>query len=1018
MPQATDAVWIDVLPSMEKFGPTLAKGANAQSSAVGASSGKAFGKAMLAGTAVVAGGAVLAAKALYNIGSTFDDVTDTIRVGTGATGKALDALTDSAKNVGKQVPADFKDVGTAIADVNTRLGLTGKPLENITAQFLELSRITGTDVASNIENVSRVFGDWGVKAKDQSASLDYLFKVSQSTGIGIDDLSQKVVQFGAPMRQFGFSFEESAALMGKWAKEGVNTETVMGGLRAGLGKLSKAGKDPEKAFASLTKRIKNAGSVGDANAIAIETFGQRAGPDLAAAVREGRFDLDDLLDSLKGSKETIKGAGKDTMDFSEKWAIFKNKILVGLEPLASRVFAAVGDGMDWVSKVGVPAIKGFADEFSHLKDLLSGAASGGMVKSLQGIASAALDLGRELLPTLRDIGERIMGVLVPAFKDISNIVLRDFLPAFRDAMPVIKPVAEFILKVVGGAIVGVIKGAVQTIKGLLNVITGVFKLIKAVVTGDWSAAWKAVKQILRGALDAVVGAIKVWFNFGILGIFKQGAKFLLKSWRGLWEGIKGLGKKAWDGLRSMFGKALGGIQKVVVGAIKGYLRLWINLFKGLRDLASVGWKVLRSAFGGAIAAIRTVFVQGMKKIKDAFTGAWTSLKNTGTRIVGLVRDTIPKAFAKGRDLIGKAWDGIKNLAKAPVNFVINTVYNNGIRAAFNKIADFLGSSTRLPYASAVGGGSSSYRPPSGGGVQAYGGASRLPKRLIGESAGGPIDWIKGLAKKPVSWVKDKFGGMVNGLIGKVGSSPFAQMAGGVIRRVAGMASDWLGSKLAAKKAAQKAARGAALGAPGPGGRVLPAGSYRIGMPYMGYPGHYGADYPAATGTPVYSPWPGRVTATYDLPGSNPYNNTPYRSYGRVVKITHDNGLSTLYAHLSSRIGSTGRIGAGTMIGRVGSNGNSTGPHLHFEARRGGIINPANLGLFDNGGLLKQGMLAYHAAKKPDKVLTDAQFRDMHTLAQAAQRGRGGDGAKFYVTTSDPLLAAHETARLTAWAGRV
>jgi phage-related minor tail protein len=206
MPVANDAVWLDVLPSMDKFGPALTKGAASEADKAGRTSGGRFGKGMLAGIAVVAGGAALATKALYNIGATFDTMSDTIRTGTGATGKALDALNASAKNVGKTTTASFEDIGTAVADVNTRLGLTGKPLEKMSTQFLELSRITGTDVAANIENVSRVFGDWGVEADKQSESLDYLFKVSQSTGIGIDSLSQKVVQFGAPMRQFGFSF--------------------------------------------------------------------------------------------------------------------------------------------------------------------------------------------------------------------------------------------------------------------------------------------------------------------------------------------------------------------------------------------------------------------------------------------------------------------------------------------------------------------------------------------------------------------------------------------------------------------------------------------------------------------------------------------------------------------------------------------------------------------------------------------------------------------------------------------
>jgi len=70
-----------------------------------------------------------------------------IRVGSGATGEDLEALKSDFDAVFGTIPAGAGEVGTAIADLNTRLGLTGKPLQNMATRFLELSRITGTDVA-------------------------------------------------------------------------------------------------------------------------------------------------------------------------------------------------------------------------------------------------------------------------------------------------------------------------------------------------------------------------------------------------------------------------------------------------------------------------------------------------------------------------------------------------------------------------------------------------------------------------------------------------------------------------------------------------------------------------------------------------------------------------------------------------------------------------------------------------------------------------------------------------------
>lgn len=67
------------------------------------------------------------------------------------------------------------------------------------------------------------------------------------------------------------------------------------------------------------------------------------------------------------------------------------------------------------------------------------------------------------------------------------------------------------------------------------------------------------------------------------------------------------------------------------------------------------------------------------------------------------------------------------------------------------------------------------------------------------------------------------------------------------------------------------------------------------------------------------------------------------SYGNLVVISHGNGIQTYYAHCSSLLVSAGQsVSQGQVIARVGSTGNSTGPHLHFEIRKNGTtLNPQN-----------------------------------------------------------------------------
>lgn len=83
--------------------------------------------------------------------------------------------------------------------------------------------------------------------------------------------------------------------------------------------------------------------------------------------------------------------------------------------------------------------------------------------------------------------------------------------------------------------------------------------------------------------------------------------------------------------------------------------------------------------------------------------------------------------------------------------------------------------------------------------------------------------------------------------------------------------------------------------------------------------HYGVDYVAKAGTPIRAAASGKVVFAGVRGG-----------YGKVVEIAHEGGLKTLYAHMQSihtRLGAY--VKSGTIIGRVGSTGMSTGPHLHF-----------------------------------------------------------------------------------------
>jgi len=90
-------------------------------------------------------------------------------------------------------------------------------------------------------------------------------------------------------------------------------------------------------------------------------------------------------------------------------------------------------------------------------------------------------------------------------------------------------------------------------------------------------------------------------------------------------------------------------------------------------------------------------------------------------------------------------------------------------------------------------------------------------------------------------------------------------------------------------------------------------------------GHTGMDFAASPGTPILAALEGVVLGT-----GNTDTTCPNASFGKWVFIKHGNGLSTLYAHLSTISVSSGQqVGTGDVVGYSGSTGYATGPHLHF-----------------------------------------------------------------------------------------
>lgn len=248
----------------------------------------------------------------------FDDGYDNIIAKTGATGDALEELEGVYSNVTQSVITDFGDAGNAIGELNTKFGVTGDELETLTEQFIKFADLNDTDVVTAIDSAQSALTAWGLSAEDAGDYLDMLNDVSQRTGASVDTLSDQLSTNVATLKDMGFNISDAAEFLGNLDTAGIDSTTVMTGLKKALTNAADEGKSTKEALQELQESMANADSDTEALSEAIDLFGSKSGPAIADACKEGRISFEELGTSMDDYKGNVENTYEATQDGADK----------------------------------------------------------------------------------------------------------------------------------------------------------------------------------------------------------------------------------------------------------------------------------------------------------------------------------------------------------------------------------------------------------------------------------------------------------------------------------------------------------------------------------------------------------------------------------------------------------------------------------------------------------------------------------------------------------------------------
>lgn len=656
--------------AFSNFGGSIQNGLSSAGQALSNIGGKfeSAGKQMTNSGKAMSIGITAPLTALYKASdSAFKEVDagmDVVVQKTGATGKALEGLQDVMKNVATSIPTDFATAGEAVGEVNTRFGLTGDALEDLSGKFVKFAKLNGTQVSASVDKTQQILSAFGLEAQDAGAMLDTLNKVGQDTGVNLDSLMSSMVQNSAAFKEMGFGAADTAKFLGELEVSGADSTSVMAGLKKSLQNAAKEGKPMSEALAEVQDSLKNAESDTEATQIAMELFGNKAGPAIAKAVREGKLSFDELGASLTECQGNLETTFANTESSSDRMTVAMNRMKESSSILSEDVGNVLAPHMEHLAEIVDNLAKRFEELDPDTQNLivtigLIAAAIGPLLLALGSISSAIGGL----------IGANGLGGLLTMLGGLSApvlIIIGVLTLLVGVFMTLWNTNEDFRNRIIE------IWTEIQTIFG--DFFTELFEQFAewGLTTENLKALWETFCNFLAPIITVAFEVIKEVIRFGldfILGLIKIFHGLFTGDWDEVWEGAKQILDAAITLLKNLFG---GLVTKLIEKAIELKDKIG-EKFTELKEKASEKVNELKEKVREKFFdMVQTVwdkiifFVLDMKEkfeelkqgIADKIDGVKQGIEDGFNAAIEFVTGLIDDAYSWGSDLVSNIADGI------------------------------------------------------------------------------------------------------------------------------------------------------------------------------------------------------------------------------------------------------------------------------------------------------------------------------------------------------------------------
>ena len=715
------AVWVDVLPSMKNFGGDLVRQVSESAGKAGDKAGDEMGERTKSGFSahvgkIAAVGAVVGTALIGALSASMDASSANAKLAA-----QLGLTPPEAQRYGKLAGDLYSQAyGESLTQVNDALGAvrtnisgmataSDADLQSVTKTVLDLSSGLGLDLTESTRAVGTMMRTG--MAPDAKSAMDIIVAGMQNGVNASGDLLDTFNEYSTQFRKLGLDGATATGILQQGLKGGARDADLVA--------------DAMKEFSIRSVDGSKASAAGF-QALGLDA--QKMTSQIAQGGPAASAGLDMVLDRLRGMKDPVAQSQAAVALFGTQ-AEDLGAALLTIDP------SSAVDGLGQVA--------GASDRFGA---------------TLNDTTASRIESFKRGLQT--NVTDFVGNVLIPGLSTAADFVSTVFGPVWSAVGPVIAPIAPYLVAtgaglgavVLAGKGLGAVKSGLtdarDMVVGVKDAITGTPEKVRQL-----GSAWDTVKSGASTAGSALSTAggwiadtgrksLDAAKNLGSLALDygRAGVAAMISGGRqvgaAVATGVVTAATWAWSAAQAALNFVMSlspmtwliiGIVALVAAVIYAYNNFaWFRegvaaAWSGIQVAASWAWGILQTIFGAIVAGTQAVgsffvwlwqsaVVPAWSGIQAAASFAWNSIIRpafdglmSGVRAVG-------DAFGWAVDRIRDVWARIQDIVRPPIEFVVNTVYNGGIRPAWNFIADLFGLGQLPALTFATGGLVPGYRP--------------------------------------------------------------------------------------------------------------------------------------------------------------------------------------------------------------------------------------------------------------------------------------------------------------------